>query len=88
MRDEKLMWCEKHDDVATLYPDGSISCQWELIVETRTHDHVLVELPEIVQLKGWQKDAVLALRIASKLAPFTDLLERHDNLIIRAGMQP
>lgn len=47
-----VKWCETHDDVALVYDDGSVDCRWELVVETHTDDHNLVELPEVRRLRA------------------------------------
>lgn len=58
-----IKWCATHDDVAIVYCDGSVSCRWELVVETCTDDHVLLELPEVSQLRA-EKEALQAELIA------------------------
>jgi len=47
-----IKWCATHDDVAVVYGDKSVSCRWELVVETHTNDHVLTDLPEISRLRA------------------------------------
>lgn len=49
--DRIIKWCATHDDVAVVYGDGSVSCRWDLVVETSTNDHVLTDLPEISRLR-------------------------------------
>lgn len=50
--DRIIKWCTTHDDVAVVYGDKSVSCRWELVVETHTNDHVLTDLPEISRLRA------------------------------------
>ncbi len=44
--DRKLRWCAEHDEPAWLYPDGSVQCMYDLIVEQASapSDHALEEI--------------------------------------------
>jgi hypothetical protein len=33
-RGRELLWCAQHEEPVIMFMDGSISCRWQLIVET------------------------------------------------------
>jgi len=50
--DASLKWCKTHDSAALIYEDGSVSCWWESIVETKVDNHELIEIPRITTLEA------------------------------------
>lgn len=43
-RPTEFAWCETHGEVVRVYPDGGVSCPYDLIVEART-EHQLAPAP-------------------------------------------
>lgn len=56
MRNQVLMWCETHNDVAWLFSDGSVSCRYDLVIEACELNHELSRaslLQEVESQKGY-----------------------------------
>ena len=63
----RLKWCKHHREPVWMFDDGSWSCRWQLIVETRDESHceIVDEVPAEVLFKPKVEEPVIVSTMCS-----------------------